>query len=242
MRSPFSVTCYGIFLAGGMFALSTTAKGATRIATSLSQPDVQKTIDAAGDGDTVVLPAGTATWTTGVTVTDKFLTITGAGIDRTTLIGGEYCVPVQPPTHRVFTINAKRGGLTRLTGLTIDGGTGAKDDYNKGTVAMGGDSTTWRIDHVRVRATRTCAMHVSTSAGVIDHCRIVLVGWTLGIYGFNGGGGYGDAAWAEETELGRAIGPSSWRITCSRPRTGPSPWTAGKASAWCSDTTRCTMP
>ena len=45
-------------------------------------------------------------------------------------------------------------------------------------------------------------MHVSASGGVIDHNTFVLVGWIFGIYGFNGGGSYGDAAWAEATDLG----------------------------------------
>ena len=156
MRSPFSVTCYCSFLAGCMFALTTTAQAVTRIPTSLLQPDVQKTIDAAVDGDTVQLPEGTATWAAGVTVTGKFITIQGAGIDKTTIVGGDYAPSSRRPTHRVFEITAKPGGLTRLTGLTIDGGTGAKDAYNKGMIALGGSSTTWRVDHICVRATRTC--------------------------------------------------------------------------------------
>lgn len=148
------------------------------------------------------LPEGTATWTACVTVTGKFITIQGAGIDKTTIVGGDYAPSSTRPTHRVFEITAKPGGLTRLTRLTIDGGTGAKDTYNKGMISLGGDSTTWRVDHLRVRATRTCAMHVSASGGVIDHNTFVLVGWIFGIYGFNGGGSYGDAAWAEATDLG----------------------------------------
>lgn len=202
MRSGFGVTCYCVFLAGCVFAITTTAQAATRIAASLSQPDVQKTIDAAVDGDTVQLPEGTATWTASVTVTGKFITIQGAGIDKTTIVGGDYAPSSRRPTHRVFEITAKPGGLTRLTGLTIDGGTGAKDSYNKGMIALGGDSTPWRVDHIRVRATRTCAVQVSASGGVIDHNTFVLVGWIFGIYGFNGGGSYGDAAWAEATDLG----------------------------------------
>ena len=145
--------------------------------------------------------AGTCTWTASVAATGKYITLQGAGIDKTTIVAGDYA-PNTRPTHRVFEITAKPGGLTRLTGLTIDGGTGAKDAYNKGMVAIGGDSTTWCVDHIRVRATRTCAMHVYASGGVIDHNRFELVGWIFGIYGFNGGGSYGDDAWAEATDLG----------------------------------------
>jgi len=185
-----------------MLALSSTVQGATRTADSLSHADVQKTVDAAVDGDTVQLPPGTATWTASVAVTGKFITIQGAGIDKTTIVGGDYAPSTTRPTHRVFDITSKPGGLTRLTALTIDGGTGTKDGYNKGMVSLAGNSKTWRIDHIRIRATRTCAMHVSASGGVIDHNAFVLVGWIFGIYGFNGGSAYGDAAWAEATDLG----------------------------------------
>ncbi len=202
MRLSLTVSCGLVLLACHMFVLSSAGQGATRVAQSLSQADVQKAVDAAVDGDIVQLPVGTGTWTASVTATDKFITIQGAGTGRTTIVGGDYVPSATRPTHRVFEITAKPGGLTRLTGLSIDGGTGAKDAYNKGMIALGGDSTTWRVDHIRVRATRTCAMHVSASGGVIDHNTFVLVGWIFGIYGFNGGGLYGDPAWAEATDLG----------------------------------------
>ena len=102
MRPPFSITCYCGFLAGCMFALTANAPGATRIAASPSQPEVEKTIDAAADGDTVRLSEGTATWTASVTVTGKFITIQGAGIDKTTIVGGDYAPSSRRPTHRVF--------------------------------------------------------------------------------------------------------------------------------------------
>ena len=85
---------------------------------------------------------------TSIRVADKFITIEGAGMGRTTIAAGEYPPSSTRPTRRVFEITAKPGGLTRLTGLTIDGGTGARDAYNKGMIALGGASTTWRIDHL----------------------------------------------------------------------------------------------
>lgn len=210
MRPSHNAPCRLGFFAGCVLALVSTVQAATRTAASLSQVDVQKAVNEASDGDTVLLPAGTATWTSAVVVDGKFITIQGAGSDKTTIVGGEYAPSPTRPTHRVFEITAKPGGLTRLTGLAIDGGTGAKDGYNKGMIALEGGSTTWRVDHLHIRATRTCAMHVSASGGVIDHNTFVLVGWIFGIYGFNGGGPYGDAAWAEATDLG--TGPKAFFI------------------------------
>ncbi len=190
------------FIAGCLLAFNPSLQSVTRTVGSLSTADVQNTINAAMDGDTVVLPAGTATWTNSVVVSNKFITLQGAGLDKTTIIGGDFAPSATRPTHRMLEIIAKPGGLTRLTGLTFDGGTGTKDPNNKGMLSLGGASKTWRIDHLRVRATRTCAMHVTASGGVIDHNAIELVGWIFGIYGFNGGDTYGDAAWAETTDLG----------------------------------------
>lgn len=175
----------------------------TIAAAGLSPQQVQAAVDRAADGDTVVLPAGTATWDRGVTVSGKRIIISGAGIDKTTIVGGAFAPSAIVPTHCVFSIEAEPGGLTRLTALTIDGGQGSKDDYNKGMVAISGASTTWRVDHVRMRATRTCGMRVYASGGVIDHCRFDLVGWFFAIYGFNGAGVFGDESWTEAAELGK---------------------------------------
>ena len=50
-------------------------------------------------------------------------------------------------------------------------------------------------------------MQVYASGGVIDHNMFELVGWTFGIYGFNGGRYYGDAAWTDATDLGSGSKP-----------------------------------
>lgn len=49
------------------------------------QTDVQTAINAATVGDTVTVPAGNCTWTTTVTITNKGVTLTGAGIGSTNI-------------------------------------------------------------------------------------------------------------------------------------------------------------
>jgi len=48
-------------------------------AASCSRPDVQKAIDAAADGDVVVVPPGEATWRSPVLISEKGMTLQGAG-------------------------------------------------------------------------------------------------------------------------------------------------------------------
>src|SRR5262245_28012699 len=60
-------------------------RGTTIPAATLSSADVQAAITKAAEGDTVSLPAGTANWTSGVTINNKALKFEGAGINLTIL-------------------------------------------------------------------------------------------------------------------------------------------------------------
>lgn len=55
---------------------------ATHAATTCGSSDVASAISASSNGDTVTIPAGSCTWTSGVTISGKGLTITGAGSGR----------------------------------------------------------------------------------------------------------------------------------------------------------------
>ncbi len=172
-------------------------------AASCSRTDVQVAFDAAKIGDTVTIPAGTCTWTS-VFNFNKAVTLKGAGIGQTTIINGvSHASDPNTGTHpQIMVITSSSAGLTRLTDMTIDGGSGGSDSQNNGFMKIQGSSKNWRIDHVRFVITRTSALHVWAPGGVIDHNRFDLVGWYMAIYGFNGGGGSGDPAWAQPTNLG----------------------------------------
>jgi hypothetical protein len=58
------------------------AQANTINAVSCNTRDVQTAINSAAEGDTVIIPAGTCTWTTGVTVIGKGIVIKGAGSGR----------------------------------------------------------------------------------------------------------------------------------------------------------------
>ena len=173
-------------------------------AASCSQADVQTAIDAAKDGDVVEIPVGVCTWTTTLTI-NKAITLKGSGIDQTTLVNGvshEKIASCNCTAAQIIKMNSNALGLVRLTNMTIDGGAGTVDTQNNGSVKVSGSSKNWRIDHMRFRITRNSAIHVWAPGGVIDHNRFDIIGWYMAIYGFNGGGSFGDQAWAEPTNLG----------------------------------------
>jgi hypothetical protein len=86
---------------GTLFGLFAEVKGAPVQAKSVSIADVRAALQSAGDGDTVTVPAGTATWTTTLDIT-KNITLQGAGPGSTVIIDA---VPAmtrerRPENHR----------------------------------------------------------------------------------------------------------------------------------------------
>ena len=62
----------------GLF-LSAAASAASYTASSCATSAVQAAINSAVGGDTVIIPAGSCTWTSGVTISGKGITLTGQG-------------------------------------------------------------------------------------------------------------------------------------------------------------------
>jgi len=161
-------------------ALVAVASGATINAPTCERAAVEAAITAARDGDTVRLPAGRCTWTKTVVVGDpttytatKALVLQGAGIGQTIIVDGTDKEDSQRVDanflSNVLAIFTKPGALNRVTGITFDGGTGPGDPYNKGMVLLRGSAKTWRLDNCHFLSTRTSALHVYVSGGVVDH-------------------------------------------------------------------------
>src|ERR1017187_1831970 len=86
-------------------------KGATNTAASLSSSDVQTSINNASVGDTILLPSGSATWSSGVAL-NKPITIHGEGTNLTIITSSG-------PT--LFTLTAtSKTVLTRLSGVQLN--------------------------------------------------------------------------------------------------------------------------
>jgi hypothetical protein len=113
-----------------------TLHAATHAAATCNTSDVQTAINAAAEGDTVTIPAGTCTWTSGVTISGKGITVTGAGAGR--------IIAYTPDTHTIATgtLTVTIGGFSPgisgtsiLTGETLRvSETGARSNWMQGTV------------------------------------------------------------------------------------------------------------
>lgn len=192
---------------------------ATINAASCSSAHINTAISSAATGDTVVVPSGSCTWTSHVTIpASKAITLQGAGIGQTNITAGGnaiiiYTVPGAPQT--------------RVTGFSI---TYSANNGGLGVIRINPDeqngSNTWRIDHIDFTYTgsdyadRTINVWAHTF-GVIDNCKFhacpgpVMVqsssqydnyygdySWTLKPdVGMPSGGGYPAAVYVEDCEM-----------------------------------------
>jgi hypothetical protein len=146
----------------------------TRTVASLTPEAVWEAIDAAEDGDTVQLPAGTAVWTkgwnTGRGAKMKAITIQGAGMDKTVIrdhrISKGSIVP--------FELHGVEGKPFRVTGITFDGTDWADAGLWGGFISISGTCKSFRIDHCKFKNARVM-MTINAGGdddtyGLIDHC------------------------------------------------------------------------
>jgi hypothetical protein len=145
----------------GLLVIPSQLLGGTRTAASCSRSDVTFALNAAGDGDIVVIPScpSGVTWSSSVILPrDKSITLQGQG--ETTLIKNGVM------SSYLIQIGANPGKSHRLTNLKIqmNGGGG---EY---TVSVGDDGNRWRIDHVIFDELSSKPIYISKGWGVIDNC------------------------------------------------------------------------
>ena len=184
----------------------------THTAASCSAAHIQTAIDAASDGDIVVVPAGTCAWTS-VVVADltagggRSLTIQGAGIGQTIISDTINVQSVIP-----LTITTAPGKSFRLTGFTFDGANQYPNDTcsfsfptslcHDGMVFLGGTSTSIRVDHNAFVNVQKRALYLDGAMhGVVDHNSFIKSSATTSVQTITQ---FGDhiGAWAEPTGLG----------------------------------------
>jgi hypothetical protein len=103
------------------------AHAALQNANSCSKTDVDAAITRAADGDVVMIPAGSCSWSSAVSTT-KGISIIGAGVGQTTIGNGG------------FHMDAPSGKTFRVSGMTVTG---------TGGVSVEGYAKGWRVDHIK---------------------------------------------------------------------------------------------
>lgn len=164
----------------------------TVLAEDLTQAAVQAAIDEAVDGDTVVMPEGTATWNASVdigeqltwgenpTYESKSMILQGAGMDRTVI------------TEGTINFTGVEDKPFRITGLTLLGTeTGSDAGIN-----IGGVSRQYRVDHCRFDLGKRSIW--ASGEGLIDHCTIIRTSHSQGLAVI----GAGDRDWDKPASLG----------------------------------------
>jgi hypothetical protein len=185
----------------GILGLFGQVKGAVLSARSASLSDVSAAVASAKDGDTVEVPAGTASWPATLTIA-KAITLQGAGEDRTVILDD------LPKNGSNVIIQASRGKFYRLTGFDFRSGDRATKSM-KGCVLVVGTCKAVRIDHCRFnRVHNRCIFLRNAICGVIDHCTFITnTGGAITIFHDAWDGkSWGDGSWATPIEWG---GPSA---------------------------------
>src|SRR6266704_1133356 len=148
-------------------------------AASPSLVDVTTAIASAVDGDTVIVPAGTASWTGTLTIT-KGVSIIGATTvidpvagtysDQTIILDNE-SRPVNGGSNPIVILKPPVGKVCRVSGFTFKAVSVTGQNYNGAIVLNGPQSTSIRLDHCHVTTLHQSVIIGVASAcfGVVDH-------------------------------------------------------------------------
>jgi len=178
----------GAFLTS-LYVFSARVDAATTInARSPSFADVATAVTTAQDGDTVSVPAGSATWTTALTIS-KGITLQGATRITTNTSAHPPTYGISPDSAStvittnvtVITAHVPSGKIFRVSGFTFrQNGTPGSGQ----TITINGSGTTYadvsriRTDNCYFASLRnTCNIFVTGWAyGVVDHCIFDVIG------------------------------------------------------------------
>lgn len=178
----------------------------TLTAANVTQGAVQASVGWAIAGETVTIPAGTESWTSGISVSTGISVIGSTTVNAVAGTANDQTIILDNITSngRAFTLSAPIGQTTRLSGITFNPGTRGSNN-TEGIVSMGGageDSGKVVLDNCNLsNLEQDYAVKVYSAYGVINHNRLYdsgrqsihLVGDAL-----NGGVNIaGDATWAD---------------------------------------------
>ncbi len=164
-------------------------------AASCSNADVQTAINSAAIGDTVTVPAGSCTWSGSVSISGKYITLQGAGIDSTTVTGGS------------LSFSSSATNFVTVTGFTFSNSSG------NGNGIIQASSTAevigFRVHHNKFNmsaGSTTRGVAVYGGYGVIDHNTFNATGnasiQSISVWGSDDSSDGGFTPWTKPLSLG----------------------------------------
>jgi hypothetical protein len=161
-------------------------------AASCQFSDVSNAVAQASAGDTVQLPAGTATWSQ--TLTLNGVSLIGAGTNATILIDEENRSAASP---QMIVLNAVAGTLSEISKIQLQGGvTNTSVNYYGAIAANGIPGSSWRIDNNFFNG--LYAKNITTygnSMSVIDHNAFFEKSISIECNSYVQSDGQGDQSW-----------------------------------------------
>jgi hypothetical protein len=201
--APTSATITrAVFILASLILFCAQVNAATVTAASASLAHVQTAYDSTANGDTLAIPAGTASWN-GTLWVNKGIHIQGAGTASTIISDN-----LSSNAH-LIAITLTNGWTNRVSYIQFATALPARDPYNTlGAIYATGFNTNTnriRIDHC-IFTNLTAPMFTwETALGVVDHCTNYGAGaaWCGFIKGSSwGGNSYGDGSWLAGDQLG----------------------------------------
>ena len=208
MKKLTALLCLIVISSGTLMAITITAS-------SPSLRDVDSAITAAGNGDTVIIPAGTAAWSSTLVLTKGIMLIgqtstdpiAGTAVDKTIIQDN---LPRGRGSKPLLRIASVLGQTYRVSGLTFQGlATGVNQN---GAVVLTGNSHAVRLDHCHFQPMPPQAIYVAITGaiyGVADHnvleCpRVASFSFYMANWPYPDGrpGLNGDGSWASATNFG----------------------------------------
>jgi len=153
-----------LFLLIGLL-LALQAQAATNIATSVSRSDVNAAMSACSNGDTLSIPAGSAVWTSALTVT-KSISIIGAGTNATFITNGQ-----ASGVCTIFAFEPSANAPQRLSSMAFIQTNGFAQQY---VITVKGAISSFRLDRCFFTQGKTIIQTALAAGsgpvfGVIDH-------------------------------------------------------------------------
>lgn len=135
-------------------------------ASSVAESVVSAALTAAVDGDTINLPAGSATWGSVLTIT-KAVSIIGAGNNLTHITRGA------PGIMSINLAPSSASTLVRISGIYFDCVNWSSGDGGAILFPFNNKAVSFRIDHCTFNKGKRSVYPAGWDAGVIDHCTFI---------------------------------------------------------------------